>query len=55
MELRSFLSGMLFLFGVNAILPFFGIAITVATPTPLLNLVFGVMAIALSYFLLRNG
>ena len=46
---------MLCLFGINAILPFFGIAITVATPTPLLNIVFGVMAIALSYFLLRNG
>ena len=54
MELRSFMAGILFLYGVQVLLPVFGIAVTVTTPNPVINLVFGIVALVLAYYLFRN-
>ena len=54
MELRSFIAGILFLYGVQVLLPVFGIAVTVTTPNPVINLVFGIVALVLAYYLFRN-
>jgi hypothetical protein len=54
MELRSFMAGILCLYGVQALLPFVGITVSVAMPNPILNLVFGIVALVLAYYLFRN-
>jgi len=54
MELRSFLSGILFLYGVQVLLPFIGVNISVSTPSPIFNLVSGIVALVLAYYLFRN-
>lgn len=54
MELRSFLAGVLCLYGVQVILPVLGIAVAVTTPNPLVNLIFGVIALVMAYYLFRN-
>ncbi|MFA6328900.1 MAG: hypothetical protein WCY41_05630 [Candidatus Micrarchaeia archaeon] len=54
MELRSFLAGVLCLYGVQVLLPVFGIVVSVTTPNPVINLVFGVVALVLAYYLFRN-
>ena len=54
MELRSFIAGILCLYGVQVILPTLGIAVTVTTPNPLVNLIFGVIALVMAYYLFRN-
>ena len=54
MELRSFMAGILCLYGVQVLLPVIGIGVTITTPNPLINLVFGVVALVLAYYLFRN-
>ena len=54
MELRSFMGGVLFLYGVQVILPVLGIMVVVTTPNPLINLVFGIIALVMAYYLFRN-
>ena len=54
MELRSFMAGILCLYGVQALLPFAGITVSVSMPNPVLNLVFGVLALVVEYYLFRN-
>ena len=54
MELRSFMAGILCLYGVQVILPVLGITVAVTTPNPLINLVFGVVALVMAYYLFRN-
>ena len=54
MELRSFMAGILCLYGVQVILPVLGIAVTVTTPNPAINLVFGVIALVMAYYLFKN-
>jgi hypothetical protein len=54
MELRSFLAGILFLYGVETMLPFFGIKVALVTPNPLVNLTLGAVAVILAYYLFRN-
>jgi hypothetical protein len=54
MELRSFIAGILCLYGVQVLLPVFGIAVAVTTPNPLINLIFGVVALVMAYYLFRN-
>lgn len=54
MELRSFMAGILCLYGVQVILPVLGISVTVITPSPAVNLVFGIVALVLAYYLFRN-
>jgi hypothetical protein len=55
MELRSFLSGMCFLYGIACILPFLGINITVSGASPIVSLIIGIVAIVLAYILLKHG
>ena len=54
MELRSFIAGILCLYGVQALLPFVGITVSVVMPNPILNLIFGIVALVLAYYLFRN-
>jgi divalent metal cation (Fe/Co/Zn/Cd) transporter len=54
MELRSFLAGILFLYGIQTLLPFFGIMVAVTMPSPWLNLAAAIIALVLSYYLFRN-
>jgi hypothetical protein len=54
MELRSFLAGILFLYGVEIMLPFFGIKLALTSQSPVINLVLGCSAIILAYYLFRN-
>ena len=54
MEFRSFIAGILCLYGVQVLLPIMGITVSVTTPNPLVNLVFGIVAIVLAYYLFRN-
>ena len=54
MELRSFMAGILCLYGVQVILPVLGIVVAVTTPNPLINLAFGIVALVLAYYLFRN-
>ena len=54
MELRSFIAGILCLYGIQALLPFVGITVSVAMPNPIFNLVLGVVALVLAYYLFRN-
>ena len=54
MELRSFIAGILCLYGVQVLLPVAGIAVAVTTPNPLVNLVFGIVALVVAYYLFRN-
>jgi hypothetical protein len=54
MELRSFMAGILCLYGVQVLLPVMGIAVSVTTPNPIINLVFGLVALVLAYYLFRN-
>lgn len=54
MELRSFLAGILFLYGIGEILPALGIKVAVTMPAPWMSLVAGVIALVLAYYLFRN-
>jgi len=54
MELRSFLAGILFLYGIQVLLPFIGVNVSVSTPSPIFNLVSGGIALVLAYYLFRN-
>lgn len=54
MELRSFMAGILCLYGVQVLLPIIGITVAVTTPNPAVNLVFGIVALVLAYYLFRN-
>jgi len=54
MELRSFMAGILFLYGVQVLLPFIGVNISVSTPSPVFNLISGIIAVVLAYYLFRN-
>jgi hypothetical protein len=55
MELRSFISGMLLFFAIENLLPFLGIKVSVTAPTPLISLIFGLLAIVLIYVLQKHG
>lgn len=52
--MRSFLAGIFCLYGVQVLLPFIGVSISVSTPSPIFNLVSGIAALALAYYLFRN-
>ncbi len=54
MELRSFLAGIFFLFGVAALLPFVGVKVAITTVSPVLNMGIGVLAVAVAVFLMKN-
>ena len=54
MELRSFMAGILFLYGVQVLLPFIGVSVSVSTPSPIFNLISGIAALVLAYYLFRN-
>ena len=54
MELRSFLAGILFLYGVETMLPFFGMKVALTTQNPVINLAISIAAIILAYYLFRN-
>jgi hypothetical protein len=54
MELRSFIAGILCLYGVQVLLPIFGISVAITTPNPIINVFFGVVALVLAYYLFRN-
>ena len=55
MELRSFLAGILVLFGLENVLPFVGIRISMITPSPIVSLAFGLGAFILAYIFLKHG
>jgi hypothetical protein len=54
MELRSFLAGILCLFAAEALLPFAGVKVSVATPNPIVNVVVALAALVVAYYLLRR-
>jgi len=54
MELRSFIAGILCFYGIQTLLPFVGITISVGLPNPLINLILGLLALVMAYYLFRN-
>lgn len=56
MEFKSFVAGLLFLTGVQLLLPFLGVKIAVSVPyAPVSLLVAGLLAILLSYYLFKTN
>lgn len=56
MEFKSFVAGMLFLAGIQVLLPFLGVKIAISLPyAPISHLVAGLLAILLSYYLFKTN
>ncbi|MCX8174907.1 MAG: hypothetical protein N3E51_01750 [Candidatus Micrarchaeota archaeon] len=56
MEFKSFISGMLFLTGLQMLLPFVGVKIEVVLPyAPFSQIVLAFVAILLSYYLFKTN
>ncbi len=56
MEFKSFIAGMLFLLGVEMLLPFAGVKVDVVLPySPISSALIAVVALLLSYYLFKSN
>ena len=56
MEFKSFVAGMLFLLGVELLLPFVGVKVAVSLPyAPVSTIAAGLAAIVIAYYLFRSN
>ena len=56
MEFKSFMAGVLFLLGVEMLIPFAGVKIDVVVPyAPISGVVLAVVALLLSYYLFKSS
>ncbi|MEM4634010.1 MAG: hypothetical protein QW275_02545 [Candidatus Anstonellaceae archaeon] len=56
MELRSFIAGMLFLIGVQILMPVLGISVDVVLPyMPYSRVLLGLVALILAYYIFKSN